>query len=187
MAYLGDITNTFHNWGFYDFVFPFLLFSAIIFAILNKTKLFHTKKMIEGNKVNPVDLIISLVASFYVVSYTPAGTSLSSFLTNLSGNMAVYLSALLGIMILMASVGFDFKKKDKNKPSAMERMGKIVLGVSILFLIVYFITGYNPFSSQDWTYFIVLIIIVIVILLLAKPKEKKEETPPSPDEQNPPQ
>ncbi len=152
MAYLANLTGYLQNWGFYDFVFPLLLFFAIIYGLLQKTAIFG-----DGKQTTPINLIISVVLSFFIVNYTPAGASMASFLTNTFGRSSMFLIALLAFMLIAGLVGFKFDDSGDEK----KIMTYIVLGVAVIVLLVYLYSTYTPnfMTPELWAILIFLAIL----------------------------
>ena len=68
----GGTLVFFHDIGIYDVVLPFLLTFTIVFAMLEKTKIYGTEKDEKGNLVTRKNLnsMTAFVAGFFVVATT---------------------------------------------------------------------------------------------------------------------
>ena len=180
----------FENWGFYDFLIPFILFSAIIYGLLKKTHIFDTyDKTNNTYKNSPVNLIISLVSSFFITAYTDAGTTLASYITDTSQTVSYIIIGTLTFLFLGALAGFDFTKFEigKNKKPITEIMGHLFFGLVIIILIIFIFYQFPIFQDTEATnlfWIIATIVILIVIYLLTKKPSKSNQTTNSTGSQN---
>jgi len=161
--------------GLFDVVLPFLLVFTIVFAILEKTKIFGTEE-IEGKKYPRKNLnaTTAFVISFLVV----ASSRLVEIITTVSANVVVLL--LLSILFLML-VGSFFKEGEPVHLTG---------GWNVLFMIIMFIGIILIFLDamgwlQDtWGYFgatsagevagITVLIIIAVLFIVFTVKEPKK-------------
>jgi len=82
--------------GLYDVVLPFLLVFTIVFAILEKTKVFGTEK-VEGKEYTRKN--INAMASFVIAFLVIASSRLVGIITEVSSNAVILL--LLSVLFLM--------------------------------------------------------------------------------------
>jgi len=84
--------------GLYDVVLPFLLVFTVVFAVLEKTKIFGTVKIneVETTKKN-LDAIVAFVIAFFVV----ASARLVEIITDVSSNMVLLLLFSFFFLILV--------------------------------------------------------------------------------------
>ena len=178
--------------GVYDVILPFLLVFTIVFAILEKTKVFGTEE-VDGRQITRKNLnsMTALVIAFLVV----ASSKLVETLTEVSSNIVVLL--LLAIFFLLL-VGSFFKEGD---PIFLEEGFWKYLFMVIMFLGVVgiFLHAIENEDGESWLEYgweeltdnynstavgsIVLVIIIIAFMWYVvsgnisstKKKEKKEE------------
>jgi len=107
MSGLKEVIVFLDKVGLYDVVLPFLLVFTIVFAILEKTKVFGVEE-IEGKKITKKNLnaIVAFVAGFLVV----ASTKLVGIINQVVANTVLLI--LLSVLFL-ALVG-TFVKSDKE-------------------------------------------------------------------------
>lgn len=98
------IIEFFADIGLYDVVLPFLLVFTIVFAILEKTKVFGTEK-IEGREYTKKN--INAMASFVIAFFVVASSRLVEIITEVSANVVILL--LLSVLFLLL-VGSFFKE-----------------------------------------------------------------------------
>jgi len=78
--------------GFFEFALPWILFLAIIYAVLKKA---------EFSSEVTVNAVIAAIISFFIINYTPVGMTLGLFFSTLFGLAAVITAGLLvGILFL---------------------------------------------------------------------------------------
>ena len=98
------IIEFFTDIGLYDVVLPFLLVFTIVFAILEKTKVFGTEK-IEGKEFTKKN--INAMASFVISFFVIASSRLVEIITEVSSQAVLLL--LLSVLFLLL-VGSFFKE-----------------------------------------------------------------------------
>jgi cytochrome bd-type quinol oxidase subunit 2 len=90
------------EYGIFDFFLPFILMFAIFYGLLIKTKIFGQGEDKQPTRFNrTISMVISLVAAAYIMIYTPAGITLSTFFANLFGQTLVVVMSLLGFLVIM--------------------------------------------------------------------------------------
>jgi len=82
--------------GFYEVILPFLLVFAIIFAMLQKVKLF-------GKEQKNINVVVALVTAFFVVRVPEIVGAMNSFLPKVSFLVLVLLMVMLVLGIFGAS------------------------------------------------------------------------------------
>jgi len=94
------IIEFFHKIGLYDVVLPFLLVFAIVFAILEKTKVFGMEE-IDGKKYTRknINAIVAFVIAFLVV----ASSQLVDILTTVSSYTVILLMVCVLFLLLIGS------------------------------------------------------------------------------------
>ncbi len=102
----SDIQSIFYQlqgYGFYEFVLPFLLVFTIIFAILEKIKIFGTRGPQGESKTNVNAVVALIVALFFVNNFIIVGR-LNFFLPKISFFIIIMVMTLVLFGILGANV-----------------------------------------------------------------------------------
>ena len=101
-----DAIIFFDKLGIYDVVLPFLLVFAVVFAILDKTKILGTEKIdgVDYSRKN-INAMVAFVIAFFVVASTKLVETINRALAN------TVLLLLLIVMFLML-VGAFFKNDE---------------------------------------------------------------------------
>lgn len=86
--------------GVYDVILPFLLIFTIVFAILEKTRLFGTEE-IEGIKYTKKNL--NAMASFVIAFFVIASSQLVEIVTKVSSNVVIMLMGTVLFLLLYGS------------------------------------------------------------------------------------
>lgn len=165
--------------GLFDVVLPFLLVFTIVFAILEKTRVFGTEE-IEGKKYPKKNL--NATAAFVISFLVVASSRLVEVITEVSANVVILL--LLAVLFLLL-VGSFYKE---GAPVALEG------GWNLLFMVIMFIGIVLIFLHAlgwlegTWMYFgatdsgdiigITILIIIVIIFVWAIVKEPSK-TPPT--------
>ncbi|TKJ17573.1 hypothetical protein CEE44_03500 [Candidatus Woesearchaeota archaeon B3_Woes] len=127
----GNVIEFLDKLGVYDVILPFLLVFTIVFAILEKTKVFGTEE-VEGQTITKKNL--NSMAAFTIAFLVVASSQLVEIVTKVSSQVVVLL--LLSIFFLLL-VGSFFKEGD---PAFLEGgwkylfMGIMFIGILGIFL-----------------------------------------------------
>jgi len=134
MAGLRDAIVFMDEIGIYDVVLPFLLVFVIVYAILEKTKIFGTEK-VEGNEQTRKSLnaMIAFVIAFLVVASTTLVATISAF----AARMVLLLIISVSFLMLYGSLTDPEKMKKgvflEGKTKAIF-LGVIAFGLVLVFL-----------------------------------------------------
>lgn len=132
----------FYELGVYDVILPFLLVFAMVFAILEKTKVFGTEKIgnEEFTKKN-INSLVAFVVSFLVI----ASSKLVEIIIKISSQMVVILVGLVFFLLLIGT----FYKKDEEVAleNGMRTFFIILVFVS---LSIMFLDALTTASGQTW-------------------------------------
>jgi|TARA_B100001964_G_C14249546_1_gene609172 hypothetical protein len=100
-----EIIEFFNSIGVFDVVLPFLLVFTIVFALLERTKVFGYEK-IEGKEYTKKNL--NSVAAFAIAFLVVASSNLVEIITDVSSQFVVL---LFGIVLFLLLVGSFFKEE----------------------------------------------------------------------------
>ena len=93
MALIHSMMGNLNHVGAFDIFLPWLLFLAIIYALLSKHEVFGTEVSVQG--------VISILLSFFIVNYALP----PYFLTNLFGIMGMFVAGGVVLIILLGMAG----------------------------------------------------------------------------------
>jgi len=160
----------FQNWIVTDFILPFLLIWTIVFAILEKTKLF-------GDGKKQLDAIIAFVIGLIFVG--------AVFPKLVVGNLVLFLTVSIVVvfvgLLLWGFISGSELKADFLKNKGIKITAGIVITIAVI-LAVLWATGIqnsvwdfffrNTWSGEFWTnfFFVAVIIIALVVVLAGKNK-----------------
>ncbi len=176
--------------GIYDVILPFLLVFTIVFAILEKTKIFGMEEI--GGKKYPrknLDAMVAFVIAFFVI----ASSRLVEVITQVSSQVVILL--LLSILFLVL-VGSFHKETEEgfflDSPWKGAFMAIMFVGIITIFLNAIkteegqtWLSWIMDFTSTKWNtdWVASLILIGVIIGFMAyvmggsgPKKEKKEES-----------
>lgn len=156
-----EFISNLESFGFYDFVLPFLLIFTIIFAILEKTRIFGT----EDNKPRRnINFVLALVIALIVIVQTDLVYLMNAFLSK----MALFILIVVIFFLTVGIFGVNSEEGFSGWP----------LGVGIIITIIMIIWALNPdltslgFPSwfiptdKDKTILLTLGIFLIVLFIL---------------------
>lgn len=172
--------------GIYDVVLPFLLVFTIVFAILEKTKVFGMEE-IEGKKYTRKNLnaMVSFVIAFLVI----ASSKLVETITQVSSHMVILL--LLAIFFLILVGAFYKEGEGVFLEGGWKTLFMIIMFVGI---VVVFLNAIKTESGESWWEWfwdylgahwtsagvasIILLIIILIFMyyIIYEPKETKVKT-----------
>ncbi|MBD3155795.1 MAG: hypothetical protein GF368_04015 [Candidatus Aenigmarchaeota archaeon] len=111
MSLLESFRNLLFQQGIYEFYFPFLLTFAIFYALIRRTQVFG-----NDNVANKISLLVSLIAAFYVMAFSPVATPISQFFSTFFAGTSILLVTILSLlMITMMLFGPFWNKLDDMK------------------------------------------------------------------------
>ena len=126
-----EIIDFFANIGVFDVVLPFLLVFTIVFALLERTKVFGTEK-IEGKEYTKKNL--NSAAAFVIAFLVVASSRLVEVITTVSSNFVVL---LFGIVLFLLLVGSFFKEEPHGV--FLEKGGWRTTFMILVFVVLIFI------------------------------------------------
>jgi len=151
-----EILNIWNEMGVFSYVIPFLLIFAVVFAILDKSKILGDNKTIGAIVAAAIGLLVlqfDFVSTFFATIFPRFGVGLSIFL------------------VALIFIGFFFKEEEHNK---LKWIGYIIAGGVILWAL----TSWNQWTDSYYNfgywigeYFwsaIILAAIITVIVLVSK-------------------
>jgi hypothetical protein len=175
------------GFGLFDYYLPFLITFAMIYALLNKSKIFGDEKKARG-----INAIIALSAAFYVIAYTPIGAigfTIGDFFTQFFGGLSVVLVSLLAFVMIFI-VLFALTGQEWGGQKGWENWLRYLLIAAALIAIGLYLSttsglnlisdikigGAIGMSDQDVAIIILLVITVLAIWWLTKGEGKKESS-----------
>lgn len=177
----------FEKLGIYDVILPFLLVFTIVFAILEKTKIFGTDD-IDGKKYTRKNLnsMVAFVSAFLVV----ASTKLVAIINETVANAVLLL--ILSVCFLMLAGSFHTGDKEFFLEGGWATFFMILTfaGIVLIFLNAIKVEDNKSVLQWGWENFItkwdttavssiILLVVVVGVMVFvsiggSKPKEKKE-------------
>ncbi len=176
MGFLGKI-------GVYDIILPFLLVFTIVFAILEKTKIFGVEKV--GDKQitkKNINAMVAFVIAFLVI----ASTRLVAVINEVMANIVLLLILGISFLLLVGALFGDKEFTLKDFPGWVTVFTIIMFtGVVVIFLNALGWLNYLFFLFENWNAewaasIIFMIIVVGFIVFItrggeSKPKKESEK------------
>jgi uncharacterized membrane protein YfcA len=99
---IGELLTVLFDSNYYEILFPFLLSFALFYTVLGNVKIFKYKKgKKQGEPIKPVIFIISVIVSYYGISFEmPGGNSIGNLLMMLFPNISALTIGILGLYIV---------------------------------------------------------------------------------------
>jgi len=179
----------FEKLGIYDVILPFLLVFTIVFAILEKTKVFGTEEL-DGKKYTRKNLnsMVAFVSAFLVV----ASAKLVAIINETIANVVLLL--MLGVCFLLLAGAMHSGDKEFFLEGGWSKFFMVLMFLGIVLIFLNAVKVDSGISVLQWIWeqvfnnwdsasvgSIVLLVIVVGFMILitrggsSKPKEKKEE------------
>ena len=177
-AFRGAI-DFFQRLGIYDVVLPFLLVFTIVFAVLERTKIFGTEK-IDGKEFTKKNL--NAMAAFVIALLTVASSQIVAVINQGLSKVVLLLVIVISFLMLIGS----FFGKDEVQLTGSWRawgMGLLFVGIILVFAdkVGWLTPSWNyVMSSANGTVVAAISLIVLVVLFMSyvtkgEKSEKKEE------------
>ncbi len=184
---LGQVIVFFDKLGVYDVILPFLLVFTIVFAILEKTKVFGYETF-KGEKYTRKNLnsITAFVIAFLVI----ASSKLVEAITRISANMVLLLFLIVFFLLLVGT--FYGKEEDVSLKGGWRAFFMIIVFIGMLLIFLDAIRTEQgswleiavDYVANYWssTVFATLVTIILIVIFMwyvtkepSKPKPKAEK------------
>lgn len=129
---LAEIVASEKGFGIFDFFIPFIIMFAIFYGLLYKTKIFGDPTKEKASRT--ISMVIALSAASYIMIFTPAGVTISGFLSAYFSKTLVVVLALLGVLIvfyLLMNILKPEAQWDLSKFGWAALLIAVVLGIGI--------------------------------------------------------
>lgn len=181
---LQNAIEFFREFGLFDVVLPFLLVFALIFAILEKTRILGTEGK-DGEPKRNLNTLVAFVVAMMVVATNKVVNTINVALPNIILIIVAFVAFLMMIGVFYGTGELRFHEMHKN-------YFKGFVAVSLILLILILLNSLTLSSGQTWlkfvseyvadnlsspvvTSFIFLIVAVAAIIYITKGASKKKE------------
>jgi len=102
MAGFESLLTLAKTYGFFEFYLPFLLVFSLFYGLLDKSKVF-------GDTGKRINLVIAVVAAFYILVFSPVSITISQFFSTFFAETSlVIITLVVGMMIVSLLAGNIF-------------------------------------------------------------------------------
>lgn len=183
MVDFREIVDTLVDIGFYDVFLPFILVYAVVFAILEKSKIFSSADT-DSKQVKNVNAIIAFVFGVFVVASIQTVKFIESFV--MYG--VLFIVFILVVLIVLGFIfGEDYMKLLKDDDGKLRKglaftiAGIVVLiSVGVLFSLLGvwdIIAGwFDAEFDSDWISSVIIIALIIGTLVWITKGDSKESS-----------
>ena len=125
-----EVIAFFDTLGVYDVILPFLLVFTIVYALLEKTKVFGTEEVGEGKKITRKNLnsMVAFVSAFFVI----ASTKLVAFINETIAHVVLLL--ILSVCFLLLAGSFHTGDKEFFLDGAWRGIFMAIMFIGILLI-----------------------------------------------------
>jgi hypothetical membrane protein len=174
-----NVIEFFEDIGLYDVVLPFLLVFTIVFAILEKTKVFGTET-IDGKQYTKKNL--NAVTAFVIAFFVVASSKLVEIITTVSSYTVILL--MLSVLFLLLVGSFMKEGEGGFLKGNWNYFFMLIMFIGIVLIFIYALGWWDTM----WDFFkfetggevvgsiILLVIIVLFIWYIVKSEPHKETT-----------
>jgi len=178
-----EALDFFARLGVFDVILPFLLIFTIVFAILEKTKIFGVEKIGDSSYTKKnLNSMVAFVISFFTI----ASSEIVEIITTVSSQMVVVLVAIVFFLLLLGA----FQKESKESfylEGGFRVVFMIVVSVALaaIFLnaiknddkswLEWILDWLGDIANNELVGSIVLIIIVVAIIFYITRDTKRKE------------
>ena len=158
------VIQFFGELGIYDIVLPFLLVFTIIFAILEKTKIFGLEK-VDGKETTKknINAMVAIVIAFLVI----ASTKLVAVINEVMANVVLLLILAVSFLLLVGTFyGSEKEFTLKDQPNWIKFfMFFMFIGIVVIFLnaLDWLKYIFKLFQYWDATWAATIIFIIIIV------------------------
>ncbi len=175
-----EIIEFFDHIGVFDVVLPFLLVFTVVFALLERTKVFGVEK-IEGREYTKKNL--NAAAAFVIAFLVVASSELVEIITAVSSQFVVL---LFGVVLFLLLVGSFFMEKPEGVflEGGWKTAFMIIVFLGLLFIFLDALGLWDDtldfFSGTSRGEFvgslILILVIVLFIVFVTKGKEPEKKS-----------
>jgi len=184
-----EVIAFFDTLGVYDVILPFLLVFTIVYALLEKTKVFGTEDLGEGKKVTRKNLnsMVAFVSAFFVIASTKLVAVINETIAH------VVLLLILSVCFLLLAGSFHTGDKEFFLEGTWRNifMALMFIGIVLIGLNAAKMESGESWLEYGWNYLtghwdstavgsiVLLLIIVGFMVYITKEKttaKKKEES-----------
>lgn len=172
------ILNFFNDIGIFDVVLPFLLVFTIVFALLERTKVFGVEE-IEGKTYTKKNL--NSVAAFVISFLVVASSELVEVITRVSSNFVVLLFLVVLFLLLVGSF-FMEKPHGVYLEGGWKTTFMILIFVVLIFIFLdalgYAEDAFDFLSGSSRGEFVgsVILIVIIIMFIVYVTQERNPHT-----------
>lgn len=176
------VIDFFNQIGIYDVVLPFLLIFTIIFAVLEKTKIFgmeHVGKE-EYTKKN-----LNAIAAFVIAFLFVASSRLVAVVNQAMANVVLLIVVSVSFLMLIGSF-FSYKEETFLEKGPWRTSFMVLMTIGVLLIFMHALGWLEPFWDYLLQYWdtsvvgsIVLLIVIVIFMWFVTsgkaPKAEKKE------------
>jgi len=150
MAVLEEGIKFLDNLGLWDVVIPFILVFTLVYAVLEKVKIFKTK---DGDPKRQIHAMIALIIAFFVL----ISAKVLDVINIVAHYMVIVIIAAILVAIIIGLMGYG-----GVKTSIIIPIGFIVVGALVLYILGYL----QILSLNDLRFFFETPIIAVIVMIL---------------------
>ncbi len=169
-APLENAIGFLHDFGFFSVVLPFLLIFALVFGILEKTKILGTEKV--GDKDQPrhnLNTIVAFSIGFFVV----AASNIVQVIQTAIPQLALILLSII-VLVLLFGVFLGEDKEPLNFRAKFPSLTNWFLGFVLIAFIIIILSSFNlfdpllqyVFSGLSGNFIITALFFIAIVILV---------------------
>ena len=140
---LGNVIEFFGRLGIFDVVLPFLLVFTMMFAVLERTKVFGTEGK-EGKTRKNLNAMVAFVIAFLVL----ASSKLVEAITTVSSN--VVMLVMLGVFFLLTIGAFKAEGEVGKEGIKEAWLRNVFIVIMLIGIILIFLDAIKTENGDSW-------------------------------------
>ncbi|MEK6822777.1 MAG: hypothetical protein AABY13_03025 [Nanoarchaeota archaeon] len=140
---LGNVLEFFQRLGVFDVVLPFLLVFTMMFAVLERTRVFGVEGKEEKTRKN-LNAMVAFVISFLVL----ASSRLVATVTSISSNIIILV--MLGVFFLLTIGAFYEQGKVGKEGLPAGGLRTLFIAIMLVGIVVIFLNALTTEDGETW-------------------------------------
>jgi hypothetical protein len=160
---LGNAIEFLQDFGFFEVVLPFILVFTVVFAVLEKTKIFGTVG--EGDKAEGkknINAMVALVIAMLFIGTPAIVDAVNVSLPKVAFVLIAFMSFLMVVGFFYSKGQLEFESMGWKIPLAMSTM----TGIALIFLNSLEWWPFSPGAFDDLSGSLVLPVVIFIIVII---------------------
>lgn len=165
-----DLIDIFLETQMYEYLFPFLLFYAILYTVLQKIKIFQKDKKPIKSVIVVVSFIVSLIGVIYPIN--DENQKLSDFLMVFFPHISTLTILMLSLFLIATLMNKNFLDFfSEHRANSYSHMAILIIAFGTMLFYMGIFVGFWDYdimnASSQWNFILAVAALIISIVLIA--------------------